>query len=222
MDKSLVEFVPQDDLVNPELTVEESLTCSGRLRMGNRVSKQVLENEVNRVLTELDIHHIRKSRIGDALRRGISGGQRKRVNLGQELMTRSTRILFLDEPMSGLDPRASQDIMSLTRQLADSGRIVFLVTHDLTPQVMAQVDHLLVLAPGGRLAHFGPPAEACRWFGVATPDAIFNRFGIGVQKIGPKPIAKGRMLRNLYKPENNYSISKGLPKTPRRFNEKEA
>ena len=79
--------------------------------------------------------------------------------------------------MSGLDPRASQDIMSLTRQLADSGRIVFLVTHDLTPQVMAQVDHLLVLAPGGRLAYFGPPAEACRWFGVATPDAIFNRFG---------------------------------------------
>ena len=177
MDKSLVGIVPQDDLVNPELTVEESLTCSGRLRMGNGVSKQVLENEVNRVLTELDIHHIRKSRIGDALRRGISGGQRKRVNLGQELMTRSTRILFFDEPMSGLDPRASQDIMSLTRQLADSGRIVFLVTHDLTPQVMAQVDHLLVLAPGGRLAYFGPPAEACRWFGVATPDAIFNRFG---------------------------------------------
>ena len=177
MDKSLVGIVPQDDLVNPELTVEESLSCSGRLRMGNGVSKSALEGEVNRVLTELDIHHIRKSRIGDALRRGISGGQRKRVNLGQELMTRSTRILFLDEPMSGLDPRASQDIMSLTRQLADSGRIVFLVTHDLTPQVMAQVDHLLVLAPGGRLAYFGPPAEACRWFGVATPDAIFNRFG---------------------------------------------
>jgi ABC-type multidrug transport system ATPase subunit len=176
-DRSLVGIVPQDDLVNPELTVEESLMYSGRLRMGAGVSRRELKQEVDRVLTELDIHHIRKSRIGDVLRRGISGGQRKRVNLGQELMTRSTRVLFLDEPMSGLDPRASQDIMSLTRQLADRGRIVFLVTHDLTPQVMAQVDHLLVLAPGGRLAYFGPPGDACRWFGVGTPDAIFNRFG---------------------------------------------
>ncbi|MEL6345488.1 MAG: ABC transporter permease, partial [Myxococcota bacterium] len=112
----------------------------------------------------------------DALRRGISGGQRKRVNLGQELMTRSTRMLFLDEPTSGLDPRASQDIVRLVRQLADRGRIIFLVTHDLTPEVMAQVDHLLVLAKGGRVAFFGPPDEASRWFGVSTPDAIFNRF----------------------------------------------
>ncbi|MEC8425505.1 MAG: ABC transporter permease, partial [Myxococcota bacterium] len=97
-------------------------------------------------------------------------------NLGQELMSRSTRLLFLDEPTSGLDPRASQEIVRLTRQLADAGRIVFLVTHDLTPEVMAQVDHLLVMAPGGRLAFFGPPDDAVRYFRVSTADAIFGRF----------------------------------------------
>lgn len=175
-DRSLVGVVPQDDLVHAELTVEESLFYSGRLRFPRDVSNMEVRGEVDRVLHELDIAHIRKSRIGDALQRGISGGQRKRVNLGQELLTRTTRVLFLDEPTSGLDPRASQDIVRLVRQIADGGRIVFLVTHDLTPEVMAQVDHLLVLAPGGRLAWFGPPGEAARYFGVSTPDAVFNRF----------------------------------------------
>ncbi len=175
-DRSLVGVVPQDDLVHAELNVEESLFYSGRLRFPRDVSNTEVRGEVDRVLHELDIAHIRQSRIGDALQRGISGGQRKRVNLGQELLTRTTRVLFLDEPTSGLDPRASQDIVRLVRQIADGGRIVFLVTHDLTPEVMAQIDHLLVLAPGGRLAWFGPPGEAARYFGVSTPDAVFNRF----------------------------------------------
>lgn len=174
-DRSRVGIVPQDDIVLPELTVEESLAFSARLRFSG-LPEARLREEVDRVLEELGIPHIRGSRIGDALRRGISGGQRKRVNLGQELLTPTTRVLFLDEPTSGLDPRAAQDIVRLVRQLADRGRIVFLVTHDLSPQVMAQVDHLLVLAPGGRVAWFGPPAQACEFFSVPTPDAIFNRF----------------------------------------------
>jgi len=176
-DRSLVGMVPQDDLVHSELTVEESLAYSGRLRFQGDVHRSEVDEAVGRVLEELDIAHIREQRIGDVLQRGISGGQRKRVNLGQELMSRSTRVLFLDEPTSGLDPRASQDIVGLVRQLADNGRIVFLVTHDLTPEVLTQVDHLLVLVAGGRVAFFGPPKDAARYFQVRTPDAIFNRFG---------------------------------------------
>lgn len=175
-ERESVGIVPQDDIVHPELSVEESLQFGARLRLPAGSTAEEVQAEVDRVLAELGIEHIRASRIGDAVRRGISGGQRKRVNLGQELLARSMRVLFLDEPTSGLDPRASQDIVRLVRQLADRGRIVFVVTHDLTPQIVSQVDHLLVLAPGGRLAYFGPPAQACRYFGVATPDAIFNRF----------------------------------------------
>jgi ABC-type multidrug transport system ATPase subunit len=177
-DRSLVGEVPQDDLVNPELTVEESLRYSGRLRFPADVTDADVDTAVERVLGELDISSIRGSRIGNSLRRGISGGQRKRVNLGQELLTRSTRVLFLDEPTSGLDPQATQDIVGMVRQLADRGRTVFLVTHDLSPEVMTQVDHLLVLDTGGRLAYFGPPQQACAWFGVATPDAIFRKLGM--------------------------------------------
>ncbi|MEZ4239168.1 MAG: ATP-binding cassette domain-containing protein [Myxococcota bacterium] len=174
-DRSVVGIVPQDDVVHAELTVEESLWYSGRLRFPPGTARKVVRNEVQRVLDELDIERIRRQRIGDAVRRGISGGQRKRVNLGQELLTRTTRVLFLDEPTSGLDPHTAQDIVSLIRQLADGGRIVFLVTHDVTPSILAMVDHLMVLAPGGALAWFGPPSEACRYFGVRSADEIFAR-----------------------------------------------
>ena len=176
-DPSAIGMVPQDDLVHPELRVEESLYYSGRLRHGGDVKKGDVQGEVDRVLRELDIEHIRTSRIGDALKRGISGGQRKRVNLGQELLTRTTRVLFLDEPTSGLDPKSAQSITRQVRQLADQGRIVFLVTHDLSPAIMELVDHLLVMLPGGRLGYFGPPREACRFFGVASPDLIFDVLG---------------------------------------------
>jgi ABC-type multidrug transport system ATPase subunit len=174
-DRSVVGIVPQDDVVHADLTVEESLQFTARLRFPTDTPRSALQGEVDRVLGELDIDHIRRSRIGDAVRRGISGGQRKRVNLGQELLTRTTRVLFLDEPTSGLDPQTAQDIVSLIRQLADGGRIIFLVTHDVTPTILGLVDHLMVLAPGGRLAWFGPPTEASRWFEVASVDGIFGR-----------------------------------------------
>ena len=176
-DRSLIGVVPQDDLVLPELTVEESLYYSGCLRLPLDFGKEQIQAEVRRVLEELDIVHIRDQRIGDAINRGISGGQRKRVNLGQELISKSTKILFLDEPTSGLDPRASQDIVRLTRSLADRGRIVFLVTHDLTDQIMKQVDNLLVLERGGQLAFFGAEHLAQNFFGVKSTDQMFRKLG---------------------------------------------
>lgn len=174
-DRSLVGIVPQEDVVHGELSVEEALRYAARLRFPADVPRDGLDGAIDRVLGELDIAHIRASRIGTALQRGVSGGQRKRVNLGQELLTTTTRVLFLDEPTSGLDPQTAQDIVTQVRQLADDGRIVFLVTHDVSPTITALVDHLLVLAKGGRIAWFGPPTEACAHFGVASVDEIFAR-----------------------------------------------
>mgnify|MGYP006082026215 CR=1 FL=1 len=172
-----VGIVPQEDLVHAELTVEESLYYSGRLRLPSDVGREDISAQVDRVLGELDIRHIADSRIGDALKRGISGGQRKRVNLGQELLTRSTRVLFLDEPTSGLDPKSSHEIAKQVRQLADGGRLVFLVTHDLSTGILQQVDHLLVMVQGGRVAYFGAPEDACTYFRVPSADLIFSRLG---------------------------------------------
>jgi ABC-type multidrug transport system ATPase subunit len=170
-----VGIVPQEDLVHAELTVEESLFYSGRLRLPADVGRDDISSQVDRVLGELDIRHIANSRIGDVLKRGISGGQRKRVNLGQELLTRSTRVLFLDEPTSGLDPKSSHEIAKQVRQLADGGRLVFLVTHDLSTAILQQVDHLLVMVQGGRMAYFGAPEDACSYFRVPSADLIFSR-----------------------------------------------
>ncbi len=171
--RNLVGEVPQEDIVHPSLTVQESLWYSARLRLAPDLAESEVAAQVDRVLGELDIGHIRDNPIGDANRRGISGGQRKRVNLGQELLSRSTHVLFLDEPTSGLDPHGSREIVRLVRDLADGGRIVFLVTHDLSERVVRMVDQLLVLTAGGRLAFFGPPAEACAHFGVERVDEIF-------------------------------------------------
>ena len=174
-DRSAVGIVPQDDLVHAELTVQEALRYAGKLRFPADVTDEELDGAVDRVIRTLDIEDIRHSRIGDVQKRGISGGQRKRVNLGQELLTRSTRVLFLDEPTSGLDPRSAQDIVRLARRLADEGRIVFLVTHDLSPAVIRQIDHLLVLHRGGHVVFFGPPHEGCEFFQAPSPDALFLR-----------------------------------------------
>jgi len=172
--RHLVGEVPQEDIVHPLLTVGESLWYSARLRLAPDLQNMEVARQVNRVLRELDIRHIRNSVIGDATRRGISGGQRKRVNLGQELLTQSTHILFLDEPTSGLDPHSSREIVSLVRKLSDRGRIIFLVTHDLSPQVVDMVDQVMVLTEDGRQAFFGPPAEACKHFAVERLDEIFD------------------------------------------------
>lgn len=196
-DRSIIGMVPQDDVVHPELTVEESLYYSGRLRFPADVKQDTIQVEVDRVLKELGIDHIRESRIGDAVRRGISGGQRKRVNLGQELLTRSTKVLFLDEPTSGLDPQTAQDIVSLIRQLADDGRIIFLVTHDVTPSILSMVDHLMVLAPGGRLAWFGPPDEACNYFNVNSIDEVFARLPDATPTEWGKKYKEGEAFRKL-------------------------
>ena len=172
---TIVGEVPQDDIVLPELTVEESLLFAARIRLPLDTTEADRQAAVNRALVELGMETVRGRRIGDPERRGISGGQRKRVNVGQEIVSDATRVLFLDEPTSGLDPRSAADIARLARRLADAGRIVVLVTHDLSAAVMAQVDHLLVLAGEGKVAWFGPPDEACAMFEVSSPAQIFER-----------------------------------------------
>ena len=172
--RNLIGEVPQEDIVHPSLTVDESLWYSARLRLAPDLQDDEVRHQVDRVLQELDIRSIRDHRIGDALQRGISGGQRKRVNLGQELLSRSTHVLFLDEPTSGLDPHGSREIVRQVRKLADGGRIIFLVTHDLSAQVVEMVDQVLILTHGGRLGFYGSPEEACEHFDVERVDEIFE------------------------------------------------
>ena len=102
----------------------------------------------------------------------LSGGQRKRVSVGVELLSRPG-VIFLDEPTSGLDPGTESKLMKLFRRLADQGRTVVCTTH-----VMENINlfhKIVVLAPGGRLAYFGPPQEANAFFGIDKFCDLYDR-----------------------------------------------
>jgi ABC-type multidrug transport system ATPase subunit/pSer/pThr/pTyr-binding forkhead associated (FHA) protein/ABC-type multidrug transport system permease subunit len=153
--KQEIGFVPQDDIVHLELTVEEVLSYSAKLKLPDAEQQR---NAVERVIKELDIGHRRK-----ALVRELSGGQRKRVSIGVELLA-DPRILFLDEPTSGLDPGLDKRMMQLLRSLADAGRTVALVTH-ATNNVML-CDQVVFLGRGGYLCYAGPPENCLNHFGL--------------------------------------------------------
>jgi len=168
-------IVPQDDIVHRALSVEEALLFSGSIRAVPGVSRREVERELERVVDELGLSPIRASRIGDSVRRGISGGERKRVNLGQELLNPSAQILILDEPTTGLDPHAGLEIFRLLRQLADRGRLVLVVTHRVDRRTLELVDKMAVLGTDGRLAFFGAPTEMLQLFSAQSIPEVFER-----------------------------------------------
>lgn len=159
-------YVPQDDLVQPELTVAQSIDYAARLRFPPDVSAEERDRRVTEVMEELGLAHRAGVRVG-----ALSGGQRKRVSIALELLTKPS-LLFLDEPTSGLDPGYERSVMMVLRRLADSGRTVILVTHSV--ESLHLCDRILCLAPGGRTAWFGPPEATAAYFGKSTYQEIFQ------------------------------------------------
>ncbi|WP_254878419.1 FHA domain-containing protein [Streptomyces sp. NA04227] len=161
-------LVPQDDILHKELTVQKALRYAAKLRFPGDTATAEREARIGEVLRELklDIHKEKKVT-------SLSGGQRKRVSVALELLTKPS-LIFLDEPTSGLDPGMDRDVMQLLRGLADDGRTVLVVTHSVAE--LAICDKLLVMAPGGSVAYFGPPEEALNFFGYDTWADVFSAF----------------------------------------------
>ncbi|MFD7401064.1 FHA domain-containing protein [Streptomyces sp. NPDC059866] len=161
-------LVPQDDILHKELTVKKALKYAAKLRFPADTTAQEREARIDEVLRELklDIHKDKKVT-------SLSGGQRKRVSVALELLTKPS-LIFLDEPTSGLDPGMDRDVMQLLRGLADDGRTVLVVTHSVAE--LALCDKLLVMAPGGSVAYFGPPEEALNFFGYDSWADVFSAF----------------------------------------------
>ncbi|MER5951047.1 FHA domain-containing protein [Streptomyces sp. NPDC001904] len=161
-------LVPQDDILHKELTVKKALKYAAKLRFPADTSEQERQQRIDEVLRELklDIHKEKKVT-------SLSGGQRKRVSVALELLTKPS-LIFLDEPTSGLDPGMDRDVMQLLRGLSDDGRTVLVVTHSVAE--LALCDKLLVMAPGGAVAYFGPPEEALNFFGYDTWADVFSAF----------------------------------------------
>lgn len=171
--KGSLGYVPQDDIMHRELTVYESLKYTADLRL-NKDTEDIKKRKIDNALELLDIQHIKDNIIGDENRKGISGGQRKRVNLGQELVS-DPQVLFLDEVTSGLDPKTDVDIMNLLRNKADNGTTIVLTTHNINSRTFHLFDKIIVLTKGGKLAFVGPPSGVYDYFIIQNPEEIFDK-----------------------------------------------
>jgi ABC transport system ATP-binding/permease protein len=165
--RSRIGVVPQDDVVHPQLTVEQALGYAAELRLPPDTSIEDRRQVVERVLDELELTPHKKTRVDK-----LSGGQRKRASVAMELLT-GPSLLILDEPTSGLDPALDRQVMTMLRRLADAGRVVIVVTHSLT--YVSMCDQLLLLAPGGKTAFADPPAQIAEAMGTTDWADIFAR-----------------------------------------------
>ncbi|MGO9973283.1 MAG: FHA domain-containing protein [Solirubrobacteraceae bacterium] len=159
-------YVPQDDIVHRLLTVREALRYAAALRLPPDTSQQEIEAAVTRVLTELDLEPH-----AETLVRDVSGGQRKRVGVAVELLSRPG-ILFLDEPATGLDPGLEKRLMQLLHQLSRDSRPIVTITH--STKQLHLCDKLAVMARGGALVFYGEPTAALRFFEVPEYDDIYQ------------------------------------------------
>lgn len=164
--RSRIGMVPQDDVVHGRLTVAQALGFAAELRMPADTTEADRRRVIAQILEELELSAHAASRIDK-----LSGGQRKRVSVALELLT-GPSLLVLDEPTTGLDPALDRAVMTMLRRLADAGRVVVVVTHSLT--FLEDCDQVLLLAPGGKTAFCGPPAELASAMGTTDWADIFT------------------------------------------------
>ena len=159
-------YVPQDDIVHGELTVERTLYYGAKLRLPKDTLPLEVGERIEEVLAAVGLIERRHIEV-----RRLSGGQRKRVSVALELLARP-RAVYLDEPTSGLDPALEGRMMALFRDLAESGATVIVSTH--VTQSLRMCDKIVWMAPGGHMVFFGSPAEALRHFRVQEFGEIYG------------------------------------------------
>ncbi|KAF8080024.1 hypothetical protein N665_0980s0008 [Sinapis alba] len=172
--KKIIGFVPQDDIVHGNLTVEENIWFHAKCRLPAGQSKADKVLVVERVIDSLGLQGVRSSLVGTVEKRGISGGQRKRVNVGLE-MAMEPSILFLDEPTSGLDSASSQLLLKALKHEALEGVNICMVVHQPSYTLFRTFNDLVLLAKGGLTVYHGPVENVEEYFsslGIIVPERI--------------------------------------------------
>ena len=165
-------FVPQDDIVFPDLTVEENIRFQAALCLPSHIDAATRDHYVQDTLHMMHLSSVANSLVGDVTKRGISGGQRKRVNIALEIVSDPV-IAFLDEPTSGLDATAATEIVKGLRELTAIGRTIITVIHQPRYSIFEMFDTVLLLGPTGRTVYVGPAKLAKAYFeslGFVFPD----------------------------------------------------
>ena len=173
--KTQIGYVPQDDIVHKQLTVEQSLFFAAKLRISN-ISRADIKIKIDQILSELNISHIKKNLISD-----ISGGQRKRVSIAIELLT-DPMLLFLDEPTSPLDPQTIEDFLNILKKLSENGTTVIMVTHK--PEDLDYMDEVIFMADnnGGKIVYYGDSTKYKDYFNVNNAVSVFSQISGGNSK----------------------------------------
>lgn len=164
--KKEIGLVPQADIMHTKLTIRQALTYGAALRLPKDVSKEERVQRVNEVLAKLELEPRADLQIAK-----LSGGQKKRVSIGLELLTKP-ELLVLDEPTSGLDPGLDAHVMETLRTLADEGQTVVVVTHAV--ENLDFCDNVILMASGGRIAYFGPPSTIFNALAKKTWSEVFK------------------------------------------------
>lgn len=161
--KRNIGFVTQDDILLPHLTVTETLVFTALLRLPNALTKHQKLAHAEAVLSQLGLIKCKNSVVGDRRLRGVSGGERKRVSIGQEMLINPS-LLFLDEPTSGLDSTTAQRIVSTLWELAhNGGKTVVMTIHQPSSRLFYMFHKILLLSEGNTM-YFGKGSEAMDYF----------------------------------------------------------
>ncbi|KAK4834470.1 hypothetical protein QYF36_023341 [Acer negundo] len=162
LSKAFSAYVMQDDLLFPMLTVEETLMFSAEFRLPRSVSKQKKQDRVRTLIDQLGLQSVAKNVIGDEGHRGVSGGERRRVSIGVDII-HDPILLFLDEPTSGLDSSSSFAVVKVLQQIAKSGSILIMSIHQPSYRIVSLLDNLIFLS-NGQTVYSGKPTCLLQFF----------------------------------------------------------
>lgn len=170
--KGVIGLVPQEDLLIEDLTVYQNLYYCAKLCLDG-LNEDEITGAIDKVLNELDLLEIKDLKVGSPLKKVISGGQRKRLNIAMELI-REPHVLFIDEPTSGLSSLDAENVMNLIKEQADKGKLVIVNIHQPSSYLYKMFDKVLILDKGGYQIFYGNPMEAIVYFKRMTNHANPN------------------------------------------------
>ena len=171
--RDLIGFVPQDDILMTDLTVRENILHSARVRIGNMMKDHRIQQFVESLISHLGLDRVRNQIVGDVAKRGISGGERKRVSVALELAA-LPHVLVLDEPTSGLDARSALSLIEILKKLTRHHVTVICVIHQPRAEIFAALDDVLLLNSGHQV-YLGSAAESLDYFKELGCEIPINR-----------------------------------------------
>ncbi len=210
--KQSIGYVPQDDIIHRELTVYRTLYYVARLRLSSDVSTKEIDQIINEVMDVTGLAERRDVPVSQ-----LSGGQRKRVSIAVELITKPS-VIFLDEPTSGLDPATEEKIMKLFRQIAESGRTVILTTHAM--ENVKLFDKIVVLMRG-KLVFYGAPQEALEHVKAESFKDLYDKLEAPVDeriaKLQPLPANATKSQKQAFKRQREQIAEEVADEWKRKF-----